>query len=198
MKRRIMTIAAAFAVALALPVAGATQAQAATGKSSIGVTGTATRVGNPRNNTWGDWQGSIDIPAAARSNSKSGATAFVRFYFEEVNAAYLAPSESSAKRILQISTSTCKSCAAGAADIRSLSQAKQRLAEPAFAPLSGVTAEKVSGTSYRVSFTMSQTDAKVLDASGKVVDNQVAKSQSQLAAVVWKEGSWHMDGLAAA
>ena len=35
MKRRIMTIAAAFAVALALPVAGATQAQAATGKSSI-------------------------------------------------------------------------------------------------------------------------------------------------------------------
>lgn len=72
------------------------------------------------------------------------------------------------------------------------------MAEPAFAPLSGVTAEKVSATNYRVSFTMSQTDAKVLDASGKVVDNQVAKSQSQLAAVVWKDGSWHMDGLAAA
>ncbi|MES2642111.1 MAG: DUF4157 domain-containing protein [Myxococcota bacterium] len=36
---------------------------AATGSASIGVTGSATRVGNPRTNTWGDWQGAIDIPA---------------------------------------------------------------------------------------------------------------------------------------
>jgi hypothetical protein len=122
----------------------------------------------------------------------------VRFYFAEVNAAYLAPSEASAARIIQISTSTCKSCAAGAADIRSLSKAGQRLAKPAFAPLSEMTTQKVSDTNYRVAFTMSQTDAQVLDANGKVVDKQVAKSQSQLAALIWEEGSWRMDGLAAA
>ncbi|WP_268766037.1 DUF6318 family protein [Knoellia sp. Soil729] len=141
---------------------------------------------------------SIDIPAAARSHSKSGAEAFVRFYFKEINAAYLAPSEEAADRILQISTDACRSCAAGSADIRSLSEAGQRLATPAFAQMPDVTAQKVSDTNYRVSFTMTQTDAKVLDGSGKVVDKQVAKSQPQLAAVVWEEGSWRMDGLAAA
>lgn len=140
----------------------------------------------------------VDIPAAARSHSDAGAEAFVRFYFDEVNAAYLRPSDFTANRILQISTSTCKSCAAGAADVRSLAQAEQRLAKPAFAPPADIQTQKLTATSYRVSFTMSQTNADVVDASGKVVDNQVAKSQAQLAALVWEEGSWHMDGLAAA
>ncbi|MDP2315897.1 MAG: DUF4157 domain-containing protein [Pseudomonadota bacterium] len=48
---------------------------AATGSSSIGVTGTATRVGNPRNNTWGDWQGSIDIPAKLQAEVSASLSA---------------------------------------------------------------------------------------------------------------------------
>lgn len=198
-KRKTMTYAVAAGVATTLALAGcnggdedptATPTPTSSTSSSATPSGSATPTASA--------SASVDIPAEARANTDAGAMAFVRFYFNEVNSAYRAPAEGTADRITQISTNDCKSCIAGANDVRSLGKAGQRLASPAFAPLTGVSAQKVTDTQFRVTFTMTQTDAQVLDANGAVVDNQVAKSQGQIASVVWRDGSWRMDGLAAA
>ena len=199
--RTTMTYAAALATAATLALAGCNGSDknpTPTPTPSSSTTTSPSPSVSTSPTTTPSASASIDVPAAARSHSQAGAEAFLRFYFEEVNAAYLTPTESTANRLTQISTSTCKSCSAGAADVRSLSRAGQRLAGPAFAPPSDITTQKVTDTNFRISFTMSQTDAKVIGAGGKVVDTQIAKSQSQIAALVWEEGSWHMDGLAAA
>ena len=123
---------------------------------------------------------------------------FVRFFFDEINDAYRGPSPSSAGGLAELSTDTCKSCAAVGADIDGLAKAKQRLASDAFAPLSAMETQAVTKSEIRVSFTMSQLAANVLSAEGAVVDSQTAKSQRQIAVVVWKGDQWRMNGLAGA
>lgn len=79
-----------------------------------------------------------------------------------------------------------------------LQKAGHYVESDSFGELGDVDAEQVTEGEFRITFDLEQLSAKVLDKTGKVVDNQEAKSRRQLASVKWEGQQWRMDGLAAA
>lgn len=138
---------------------------------------------------------SIDIPADARSNTAAGAMAFVRFWFEQANVAYTKPDP---KLIPALSTSTCKSCTNLAEEPVEFAAKGYHMSPAPSLPLTNV--KSLGGAAdgkHRVSFTISQRAAQIVDASGKVIDSQEANSVDRIALVSWEGNQWLMDGLAA-
>lgn len=133
------------------------------------------------------------VPAAARVQSEAGAIAFVKFYFEQVNRAWMEPS---ATLLPPLAHAECGSCANLQADAMELVEFGQRM-EPA--PVRMSNPQVVPGAppgQYFIAADIAQTGAKVYDAKGAVVDQDEAVSSRYIVMVTWEEGKWLLRGTA--
>ncbi|WP_211254680.1 DUF6318 family protein [Knoellia aerolata] len=138
---------------------------------------------------------SINIPAAARANTDAGAIAFVRFWFDRVNEAFMTPNPS---LIPALSSPSCRSCSNLADNPVQYAAKGQRVKPAPFKPLRDVKSLGADSLGqYRVSFTLAQNAVSVVDSSGKVVESQKASSAVRIALLSRKGEQWVMQGLAA-
>lgn len=122
--------------------------------------------------------------------------AFARYYFEQVNAAYRKPD---AAIIPALSTSECKSCDSLQGTVQGYVSQGQKATSAPTAPLTNVKMRvALPAARVMVAFTLTQNAMQVVDGSGKVVETQQKKQREQIAVLVWREGRWFMNGLAAA
>lgn len=198
-KHTTMTYAVAAALAATLALAGcnggekdptATPTSSTSSTTSASPSTSATPTATPSASV------SVSIPADARANTAAGAMAFVRFWFEQANVAYTKPDP---KLIPALSTSSCKSCTNLAEEPVEFAAKGYHMSPAPSLPLTNV--KSLGGAAegkHRVSFTISQRAAQIVDASGKVIESQEANSVDRIALVSWEGNRWLMDGLAAA
>ena len=195
--RTTMTYAAALATAATLALAGCSGSDknptpTATPSSSTTTSPSPSVSTSPT--TTPSASASIDVPAAAREDTDKGATAFVRYWFEQLNIAYTKPDVTI---IPALSTPECKSCAALQESPVEFAKMGQRMASAPVAPLTEVAISPSSPTGQKwVTFTLKQLPVPVLDKSGKETDRQEAKSGRKIASVLWKGGQWKLHGIA--
>ena len=128
-----------------------------------------------------------NIPAAARAHTPAGAEAFVRYFYEQVNAAWTAPS---AGLISALSSPGCKSCAELEATAHDLTQKKQHYDGPPVTIVSvGALAEARPGQ-LQVLVTFVQEHRNVIDASGHVALTDQRKPGKFVATLGWSNQGW--------
>ncbi|KGN36338.1 DUF6318 family protein [Knoellia subterranea] len=199
--RTTMTYAVALALASTLALAGCNGGEKEPTKSATGTspaTGSASPSGSPSSSATTSPSAStaVSIPAAARAHTDEGAIAFVRFFFETVNAAHRAPDTT---LLPPLSTNECKSCTSLQATALEYATKGHRAESAPTAPLSALRMRvALPADPVMVEFTLTQNKTSVVDKAGNIVDSQERKQRSQIAVLVWKEGQWFMNGLAAA
>ena len=135
----------------------------------------------------------VQIPEAARAHTEAGAEAFVKFYMETANRAWVEPN---ATLLPPWSDSGCLSCK----EIQKTAVALVR--DGQHYESSPVTVTRVAafdgapkGQQY-VRLFMTQHRVNVVDTAGKVVLTDPKQSLARTAGVIWKETSWRMYGIA--
>jgi hypothetical protein len=122
--------------------------------------------------------------------------AFTKYFFERVNAAYMHPD---ATIIPALSTEECKSCESLQSTVEGYVARGHRMESTPTAPITGLKMRSpLPVERVMVQFTLTQNAVDVVDASGKSIDKQAQGQRSQIAVLVWREGRWFMNGLAAA
>lgn len=135
---------------------------------------------------------SVSIPAEAMQQTPEGAVAFVKFYFDQVNKAYMTPD---ATLLPALGESGCKSCASAQTEVLEMVSKGQRYSDSVIS-LSDVSAQAGASAGQQfVALTMNQLAVTKVDTTGGVVDTNTARSAELKALVSWKEGSWVMSGV---
>ena len=130
---------------------------------------------------------SVSIPAEARQNTPEGAVAFVKFYFDQANKAYMTPD---ATLLPPLGEPGCKSCASLQANAVEYVSLGHRFANP------GVELQEVTAVDggepgqQMVVFKMHQLAANVVDANNAVVSTEVDKMFDRKALVAWQGFRW--------
>lgn len=181
-----MRYAAGLAVVVALAGCGGTSGGGGGPSSTRSVRSTA----SPTPSSVQSTSGAIDpvlarIPAAARPETMKGAEAYVKFYFEEVNRAFIA---ADASRLKGLSGASCEMCSAMAQGVIDLA-AKGRHYERPLALVNFATALEFTPSSRRVLVDAGQSHVNVLDRRGNVVDETDAATL-RLVATVSFDGHW--------
>lgn len=110
-----------------------------------------------------------DVPAEARVDSPAGAMAFARYFFAQVNKAYTTPQ---AGLIAPLSLAECLSCASFARNADSYVELRRRYSvEPIQVIETTIAAETPEPGSRLVDAVVQQRAAKLIDATGAVVDS---------------------------
>ena len=130
---------------------------------------------------------SVDIPAAARVKSDKGAEAFVRYFFDQVNKAWMTPSA----RLIDVnSDSGCKSCASLADTATKLQNENHRYES---APITVKSVNAVAGAPKGQAYVeadLFQNRSNVVDASGTVISTDRESPFERTVAVVWRGDRW--------
>ncbi len=128
-----------------------------------------------------------DIPEAARKKTDAGAEAFARYFFEQVNAAWMAPNPD---LIARLSDRGCKSCDALAKTATDLQKNGQRYREIPIDIVSVSTAkDSPSGQQY-VDASLVQNESNVIDGAGKIVLNDPREEFKRTVALSWTGDQW--------
>ncbi|MDC5698716.1 hypothetical protein OO014_15780 [Intrasporangium calvum] len=126
------------------------------------------------------------VPAAARKHTKEGAVAFVRHYVSELNAAWRDPDPD---RIGRLCLKTSKSCQAFIVAAEELDREGRRYSSDAVRiDRAGPFGE--AGKQFRVEFHGGQTGARVVDANGKVVDEESVSTTHNMFFLEWTTSGW--------
>ncbi|MFW5471090.1 DUF6318 family protein [Knoellia sp. CPCC 206435] len=121
--------------------------------------------------------------------------AFVRFWFDQVNTAFMTPDP---KLIPQLSSPTCRSCSNLADNPVQYAAKGHRVTPAPFKPLVDIKSMGADPLGqHRVSFTLSQNAVTVVDSTGVAVEKQKASSAARVALLSRKGDQWLMEGLAA-
>ena len=127
------------------------------------------------------------IPAAARAHTPAGAEAFVRYFYQQVNAAWTTPS---AGIIAALSSPGCKSCSELEATAAKLTQEKQHYDGPPVTIVSAGGLADVSPGHAQVLVTFIQEHRNVVDASGHVALTDQRKTGKFVATLGWSTQGW--------
>ncbi|HWO50714.1 MAG TPA: DUF6318 family protein [Ornithinibacter sp.] len=135
---------------------------------------------------------SVDIPAAARVKSDKGAEAFVRYYFEQINAAWMRPEPG---LIANLSDPKCEFCSQVEKTSVQLAKDGQRYRENpvSLGKLSGQTDAPANQVIFAGVIT--QHPASVVDSSGRVVSTDQAGRGKSRIGLKWTSSGWRMVGV---
>ena len=137
---------------------------------------------------------SYQVPAAARAQSEAGAIAFVKFYFDQMNKAWMGPDT---KLLPPLSDPECQSCAAMQDRAAAFVTAGDRLDRPIAKVLSTVTRDGAPPGQLFLVVRIRQNEARTLDDQGVSKDVQERSERTRQIAVIWKEDRWLLYGMAA-
>lgn len=174
---------------------GATASTASTASTgSVGSGGGATTTApSPSTLTAGPATTSVQIPAAARAHTEAGAEAFVKFFMDQANRAWMEPN---AALLPPLSDPGCLSCKEIQRTAASLVRDGQRyVSAPVTVTRVAAFGGAPKGQQY-VRLFMTQHKVDVVDATGKVVLTDPKRSLARTAGVLWKGESWRMYGIA--
>jgi hypothetical protein len=121
--------------------------------------------------------------------SDKGAEAFVRYFFDQVNQAWMQPR---AGLIASLSSSPCDFCTTTEQAAQALVKAGQRYRSKPVSvrgvdPLTGAP----DGQVY-LYVDMVQNRSDIVDSAGKVVTTDRRRAIPSNVAVLWSDGGWHM------
>jgi hypothetical protein len=135
---------------------------------------------------------SVEVPAAARVKSEKGAEAFVRYFFDQVNAAWMRPDP---VLLEPLSDPKCQFCNEVEKTSRQLAQDGHRYSD---SPVSLSQLKREPGAPVdQVIFktVITQHAANVVDGSGRVIStDQAGRGESRIG-VRWTAGGWRMVGV---
>jgi len=135
----------------------------------------------------------VSIPAEAMQQTPEGAVAFVKFYFDQVNKAYMTPD---AALIPPLGETECKSCEALQANAVEYVNLRHRYTTKSAELLNVAAVEGGAEGQQMVSFSLHQIQADLVDANGQVVTTTTDETYERKALLTWKEGRWSMLGIA--
>jgi hypothetical protein len=129
----------------------------------------------------------VEIPEAARAHTEAGAEAFVRFYMEQVNAAWTGPSAGVLPRLSDPGCLACKGFEETAAEL--MAKGRRYQGTPAsftsFKAIEGAQGGRqlvhVIGTQHRVA---------ILDRDGSVVSTDPEEPIAVNALAIWEGDRW--------
>ncbi|HET7474958.1 MAG TPA: DUF6318 family protein [Dermatophilaceae bacterium] len=128
------------------------------------------------------------VPLAARAHTKAGAEAFVRFYFDEVNKAWMQPS---VRNLAAYGAPTCKSCKAHREIAATLVAQKRRYDGPPSSILRANALATIDTHTYAVSFALVQEARHVVGVETRKVLEVVPRRVLTYEATVQMKGdSW--------
>jgi Family of unknown function (DUF6318) len=128
-----------------------------------------------------------NIPAAARAHTPAGAEAFVRYFYQQVNAAWTTPS---AGLISALSSRVCKSCSELETTANQLLQKKQHYDGPPVTVVSVGGLADLSPSQAQILVTFIQEHRNVVDASGHVELTDERKTGKFVATLGWSTQAW--------
>ena len=130
---------------------------------------------------------SYSVPPEARVQTEAGAVAFVTFYFEQVNKAWMTPD---ATLLPPLTDPTCTVCE-GLQDVASglVTNGHRYDGPPSSVRDVRVTPGAPTGEMF-LDFTMGQNAARTIDGNGNTVKTHVEKSTPRKAAVRWEGDRW--------
>ena len=134
-----------------------------------------------------------DLPPEARKHTPEGAAAFVKYYVEATNQASRTADVS---LLPPLADAGCKSCAAIQSSVEQLQKQQRHYSAD---PVNGISADPLPGGAagqQLVRLQMMQSGAKVVDSSGKVVDEDKRMNVARTVSVVWRGDSWIVYGIA--
>ncbi len=130
---------------------------------------------------------SVSIPAEAMAQTPEGAVAFVKFFFDEVNRAYLEPNGG----ILPgLGDPDCRSCASLQANAEEYVANNQRYSSSALSVSDPRAADGAPIGQQFVTLTLNQLAANVVDGSGATVSTKEAKSVERRVLLTWRGDRW--------
>ena len=138
---------------------------------------------------------SVSIPAEAMQQTPEGAVAFVKFYFDQVNAAWSLPD---ATLLPPLADEVCGTCDNYESTASQLLSSGTRSATPTLELLDVRAIDGAPLGQVFVAFTIHQLGAKVVNAEGATVSESPEKNLPTDATVIWTEGSWRMYAIARA
>ena len=128
-------------------------------------------------------QSALLVPTAAREQSDAGAVAFVGFYLDQVNYAWMTPD---ATVLPPLAAPECSSCRGFQSDAAELVTEHQRMSpEPVRLDSARIQVAVADGKAL-VAATVSQTGAHVVDAAGAVADSDSPLTNEYLFALRWE------------
>jgi hypothetical protein len=130
---------------------------------------------------------SVEIPAAARKKTEKGAEAFVRYFFDQVNAAWMTADP---RPIASNSEADCKSCASLR---RTAEDLKRKNRHYAATPVTVRETKAVAGAPAGQQFVearLQQNRVDIIDASGRVVSTDKRDTFLRTVALVWGGERW--------
>ena len=136
---------------------------------------------------------SVSIPAEAMAQTPEGAVAFVKFYTEQINSAWIQPN---AQLLEPLSDATCQSCAALQATAASLVQTQEKYLSPVLQLDSAAPSDGAPSGQQFILAQMQQLASKRVDSAGTVKDEQAAQSATRQFVLIWQEGRWLVFGIA--
>jgi len=133
------------------------------------------------------------IPLEAQPTTPESASAFVRFYFEQVNGAY---STSDAAAVTSLSGPDCNSCRSIVADVERLASAQTSVAGQRFKISFVATAPVLPDGGFVVDFRYSSDPYVEMTAAGEVRRDEPPQiDQDAQARLVRQDDRWSLSGI---
>ncbi len=134
---------------------------------------------------------STGIPDAAKQKTKEGAEAFLTYFFSEVNRSWMTPDPSALANMCAPQSQACDAYKRGA---DTLLARKQRFQDP---PMTVDSLTWIQGAAETHVFDLrAHADrARIVNASGAVVQTVKAKQLQSECTVIWLNGRWRIQGL---
>lgn len=144
--------------------------------------GSSTSVGTSPSTTT-----AAEVPSAARQHTPAGAEAFVRFFVDRINAAYLTADPTP---IRVISERGCLSCRSLEKDVSSLAAKGQRYSSAALTFTSDIAIGGAPKGQQHVRLFMTQNRVNIIDGNGQVVRTDREKPLKSTVGLIWQGGQW--------
>ena len=137
---------------------------------------------------------SYSVPPEAQVQTEAGAVAFVTFYFEQVNKAWMTPDST---LLPPLTESGCKSCDSLQEHAVDLAAKDQHTTTAAVRVASATPRVGAPAGQQFVTIQLDQLGATTIDSSGAVVDADPVQSLKREVVLVWEGGRWLLYGISA-
>ena len=158
-----------------------------TGTVGSGGGGTTASAPGPSTTTAGTATTPVQIPAAARAHTKAGAEAFVRFFMDQVNAAWTTPQAGILPELSDKGCLACKGFEKTAADLTAKGQRYERT-PASFASIRAIEGAPAGRQLVHVTGTQHRVD--IVNRAGAVVSSDPEERIAVNAMTIWRGDKW--------